>query len=681
MTSRPESEPVSRPVLFVGAGPGDPELITLRGARALAEADVVVWAGSLVHPDVLSHCRPDAEIHDSAALDLQRIVGIMTEAWRAGRSVVRLHTGDPSLYGAIAEQIDELDALGVPHEVIPGVSSFAASAAVLQAELTRPGISQTVILTRRAGRTPVPEGQDLPSLAAHQATMCIFLSVGSIDGVVADLLTGYPPETPVAVVANATWPEQKIVRGTLEDVAERIAAAGVEKTAMIVVGGILGEGGEASKLYDPTFSHGYRAAASRPTQAPPVAVSADVAPDAAQAPPRPSEAVAPVSARPVMTGGVVACAPAEHSVAVYALTAGGAAIARRIAEALNGELRLPARLAGGGGFGAVGDALREDLVAGRALVCVMAAGVVVRSVAPALRGKLEDPPVLVVDEAGRHVVPVLSGHLGGGNALARRVARALGATPVLTTSTDVQGLLGPDLLASMLDAHVQPRGGLLPVAAALADGREVDVWFDPDELGPVGDFLSSLNGYRARHLGGPDPLAPMPPAPVAVVVSLRSDAEIPPESRPERVLHLTPRWIVAGAGCTRGTPKEALIEAIRDAFAGAGLREEALRAVASAAAKEEEPGLLEAASALRVPVVFAHNEALSLVMDERGLAESEWVRESIGVGGVCEPAALWAAGPEAVLVRGKAAGGGVTVALARVDGAALVAERQEEWTS
>ena len=248
------------PVLFVGAGPGDPELITLRGARALAEADVVVWAGSLVHPALLGHCKPGAEIHDSAALDLPRIVEIMTEGWKAGRSVVRLHTGDPSIYGAIAEQIDELDALGVPHLVIPGVSSFAASAAVLQAELTRPGISQTVILTRRAGRTPVPEGQDLPSLAAHEATMCIFLSVGSIDGVVDDLRTSYPAETPVAVVANATWPEQQIVRGTLSDIAARVSEAGVEKTAMIVVGGVLGQGGEASKLYDPTFSHGYRVA-------------------------------------------------------------------------------------------------------------------------------------------------------------------------------------------------------------------------------------------------------------------------------------------------------------------------------------------------------------------------------------------------------------------------------------
>ena len=171
---------------------------------------------------------------------------------------MRLHTGDPSLYGAIAEQMVELDARGVPYEVVPGVSSFAASAAALQVELTMPEISQTVILTRRAGRTPVPEGQDLASLATHRATLCIFLSVGQIDEVVADLTRHYDADTPVAVVANATWPEQRIVRGTLADIAGRVTEAGIGKTAMIVVGDVLDPAGPRSKLYDPAFSHGYR---------------------------------------------------------------------------------------------------------------------------------------------------------------------------------------------------------------------------------------------------------------------------------------------------------------------------------------------------------------------------------------------------------------------------------------
>lgn len=249
-----------QPVLFVGAGPGDPELITLRGARALADANVVVFAGSLVHKALLGHCREGAVIHDSAGLDLPAIIDILAEGYRAGRNVVRLHTGDPSLYGAIAEQMEELDTRDVPYAVVPGVSSFAASAAALRAELTLPEVSQTVILTRRAGRTPVPEGQDLASLASHRATLCIFLSVGQLDKVVSDLLLHYAPVTPVAVVANASWPEERIVRGTLADIARQVAEAGIEKTAMIVVGDVLLPAGTRSKLYDPTFSHGYRRA-------------------------------------------------------------------------------------------------------------------------------------------------------------------------------------------------------------------------------------------------------------------------------------------------------------------------------------------------------------------------------------------------------------------------------------
>jgi precorrin-4/cobalt-precorrin-4 C11-methyltransferase len=244
----------------VGAGPGDPELITLKGARALAEAEVVVWAGSLVHPDLLGHCRPDAQVHDSAGMGLPAIVEVLADGYQAGRRVVRLHTGDPSIYGAIAEQMDELDSRDVPYAVIPGVSSFAASAAVLQVELTQPEVSQTVILTRRAGRTPVPAGQELSSLAAHRATLCLFLSVNQMEALVNDLLPHYGARTPIAVVANATWPEQRVLRGTLADIAERVGEAGIEKTAMVIVGDVLDRSGRRSKLYDPGFAHGYRKA-------------------------------------------------------------------------------------------------------------------------------------------------------------------------------------------------------------------------------------------------------------------------------------------------------------------------------------------------------------------------------------------------------------------------------------
>lgn len=251
----------TNPIFFVGAGPGDPELITVRGQRLLQEAELVVYAGSLVPKALVAGLK--AEVHDSAGLHLGEIIDLMAAAWAEGKRVVRLHTGDPSIYGAIKEQMAALDSRTIPYQVVPGVSSATATAAALQAELTLPEVSQTVIITRRAGRTPVPEGQDLVSLASHQATMLILLSVGMISEVVADLEQGgYPAETPVAVVEKVSWPEQRILRGTLATIAEEVVEAGVNKTAIIAVGRVFAElPPEAlSKLYDKEFSHGCRQA-------------------------------------------------------------------------------------------------------------------------------------------------------------------------------------------------------------------------------------------------------------------------------------------------------------------------------------------------------------------------------------------------------------------------------------
>lgn len=246
------------PVVFLGAGPGDPELITLKGRRLLDQADVVVYAGSLVNPALLDGV--NARCHDSASLDLETIMQLLAEGYRQGQRVVRLHTGDPAIYGAIREQMQWLDAQGIPYEVVPGVSSAFASAAALQVELTVPEVTQTVIFTRQAGRTPVPERESLRNLALAQATMCIFLSVSMIATVVDDLVAGgYAPDTPIAVVERATWPDQQIVRGRLDDIAAKIQASRIKKTAMIVVGPALAEDSRiASKLYDAAFSHEYR---------------------------------------------------------------------------------------------------------------------------------------------------------------------------------------------------------------------------------------------------------------------------------------------------------------------------------------------------------------------------------------------------------------------------------------
>lgn len=247
-------------VYFIGAGPGDPELITLKGRRLLDTADLVIYAGSLVNPALVEDIQ--GEVLDSASMNLDEIVDHISAAVRAGKTVVRLHTGDPAMYGAITEQIDHLHALGISTSIIPGVSSAFAGAAALGQELTIPEVSQTVILTRMEGRTPVPEAEQLRSLAAHKATMVIFLSVGMAEKVQAELLTSYPPDTPVAVVEKASWPGQRIIRGALQNLAGLIADAEIKKTALIYVGEALRASeqplGKESKLYDKNFTHEYR---------------------------------------------------------------------------------------------------------------------------------------------------------------------------------------------------------------------------------------------------------------------------------------------------------------------------------------------------------------------------------------------------------------------------------------
>ena len=289
---------------FVGAGSGAPDLITVRGQRLLRATDVVIWAGSLVNPELLEECRPGCELHDSARLTLEEVVAIMVAADAAGRDVVRLHTGDPCVYGAIREQMDELDARGIAYEVVPGVSSFCGAAAALGAELTLPGVSQSVILTRLEGRTPMPGGERMAELAAHGATMVVFLSAGMLDRLSEELLAGgtYGPDTPAALVYKASWPDERVVRCTVGTLAAAGRDAGIDRTALVLVGDVLGacdsarphalaqacgagavgagdsredgtgwaRGGRAgetrpygrSRLYDPTFTTGYREASA-----------------------------------------------------------------------------------------------------------------------------------------------------------------------------------------------------------------------------------------------------------------------------------------------------------------------------------------------------------------------------------------------------------------------------------
>lgn len=248
-------------VHFVGAGSGAVDLITVRGARLLSRADVVIYAGSLVNPDLLSYTKKECELHDSSRMTLEQVIEVIKKAEKSGEMTVRLHTGDSSIYGAVREQFDELQKLGIEYDVCPGVSSFCGAAASLKTEYTLPDVSQTIIITRAAGRTPVPTRESIRALAAHHATMILFLSTSLTERIQADLLAGgYPGNTPAAVIHKATWPDERIFRCTVETLHQTVTSNELTKTSLIIVGDCMGEQYLRSFLYHPDFTTEYREA-------------------------------------------------------------------------------------------------------------------------------------------------------------------------------------------------------------------------------------------------------------------------------------------------------------------------------------------------------------------------------------------------------------------------------------
>ena len=246
-------------IYIVGAGPGAEDLITVRGVELLKKADTIIYAGSLVNPGLLKYAKDDCSIHDSAKMTLEEVISVMENDDAPNKIIVRLHTGDPCIYGAIREQMDVLDSKGMEYEYVPGVSSFIGAASALKAEYTLPNVSQTVILTRMAGRTPVPEKEEIESLAAHQATMIIFLTSTMLKELSNRLVEGgYSPDTPAAIVYKATWPDQKVIRTTVENIAVDAEKEGINKMALICVGNFLGDNYDRSKLYHPEFTHLFR---------------------------------------------------------------------------------------------------------------------------------------------------------------------------------------------------------------------------------------------------------------------------------------------------------------------------------------------------------------------------------------------------------------------------------------
>lgn len=261
----PSGEQENGTVWFVGCGPGDPELMTVRATRLLREADTVVYSGSLIPEGILAMCRDGAAMHDASGMVREEITEALRGDAGAGRTVVRLHDGDPTIYGALREQTDALEAAGIRCRVVPGVTSFLAAAASLGAQLTLPGVTQTIILTRAPSRTAVPGAESVAELSRHGATMVFYLSVHLLGSIAKEAVEGgYSRDTPVAVVQRASWPDEKVVQGTLADIAEKTRAAGITRTAIVVIGDVVRPSSyEFSRLYDKEFSHGYRRAAKK----------------------------------------------------------------------------------------------------------------------------------------------------------------------------------------------------------------------------------------------------------------------------------------------------------------------------------------------------------------------------------------------------------------------------------
>lgn len=622
-------------VTFIGAGPGAPGLLTLDAVDTLKAADRVLYADSLVSPEIARFIRPGVPFEGTKDRHLDDIAAEMIAAARDGEYVARVHSGDPALYGAITEQIALLKAADVPYRIIAGVSSVFAAAAALGVELTVPGVAQTIIMTRASGRTGMPDGEDLRGLAAHGASLAILLGITRMSQLVADLRAGgYPDDTPVAALYRVSWPDEAIIRGTLANIAEQVRDAKWTRQALVLVGRALDpdvqDGAHRSHLYDATYTHRFRRASAAPETA------AVVAPE-------------PITASP---------ARQRIPLAIVALTKGGTSLGQRIAPTLGGTLHAPHRFA-------PDDAVAyEEPVAARIhdlwgmsdrFLLVMPVGVAVRAIAPLLADKTTDPGVVALDEAGQFAVSVTGGHRGGANDLARAVAHLTGGAAVVTTASDVQGLLALDLLGRDAGWTIANPVMLTHASAALVNGERVAVY---QEAGSR-EWVSLPESAALHFVPTLDALDDGAIA-AALVITARDAATLPAPVREKSVVYHPP-CLHVGIGCARGVSVDEIAAAVEGVLTDTGLACAAVRALASVDVKADEAGLIAYAAQLGVPCRFFSVDELNEISAPS--PPSAAAMRAVGARGVAEPAALRAAAV-ATLIVPKQVRGRVTVAMA-----------------
>lgn len=624
-------------VHFVGAGPGDPELITVKGRHFLEKADVIIYTGSLVNPEVLACAKENCRIYNSAHMDLGKVMAVIQDAEAHGQMVVRLHTGDPSVYSTIREQMRELDEADIDYDVTPGVSAFQASAAALNAELTLPGVSQSVILTRASGRTKVPGRESIASFARHQATMALYLSSSYAENVQSQLRGGgYADTTPVDIVYKASWPEQKIVRSDVAHFPEAMAEKNITKTALILVGealrgfsGITGRNAEKggkkentgnslkggydagrpkeerpepqmSKLYDATFTTGYRKARKNLI----VMISCSL---------HGTEQMY------LLKNELERRYPQDEVAAFVKCKAHPDNTDRSIHEIVSG--------------------IFDQALA---IIFFASTGIAVRGTAHFLRSKATDPAVLAVDEAGKYCIPVVSGHLGGANEYAREVASILHAEPVITTASDQMNRFAIDVFAKKNHLAISNLETAKNLEARIVAGEEVRMFSDYSISGNLSDGVR-LTDRREQ-------------ADIIISTNVCREREHGPEP-----LYLIPILFDIGIGCRRGISEKVIEGAVRKAMESCGGSFQSIRSISSIDLKKNERGILEFSAKIGVEPRFYSAEELAGARTEGGFTESDFVRKTTGVGDVCERAAVMQGGK--LLIR-KTAQNGVTVAVA-----------------
>ncbi len=644
-------------VYFVGSGPGDPDLLTLKGYKILRGADVVIYTGSLLNPRILDMAENAKKI-DSFGMSVEEVVDAIVDAVGKGKIVVRLHDGDPSIFGSINEQFELLREKGIDFEVIPGVSSFLAAAARLKTELTVPELTQTVVITRFPGKTPVPE--NITEIAKHKPTMIFFLSASLLDKIVKSLYeVGYPPEHPCAICYKVSWDDEKIITGTLEDIVKKAKEEGITSHALFIVSKAFGARGKRSFIYSESYVKMVKGVKSKSENA--------------------KENKNKIQKKEVVLSSIF-----RRGIALVSITKGGASILRRIKENVDfakttiflpekfkGQIRFDAEDNDGDGvlwFSSLKDTLRDIFSSYDGLIAVISLGALIRLISPYMRSKDEDPAVLCIDEAGRFVISVLSGHVGGANELALKIASIIDAKPVITTASDSLGTIPVDIFGREFGWKVEAdHDTIVKVSAAVVNHEPVALiqesgernFFKFPENIAVLDFQAFLD--RQSEFS----------ACLFITHRIVDKPIIPTVFYRPRVLHV-------GIGFDAGVTAEDILNFIDEVFEKFSISKSSIKRFATIDKKREDREFERFAKMayeiFSADVIFLKKDEIDAV-SARVKNPSDYAKKYIGVISVSEACALVSAGENSELIvekqKGRAIpktsedkGAGITIAIA-----------------